>query len=688
MTAASFRFSPKILARLGEELNQTADQSIIELVKNAYDADATHCRIELHSVGSPGGSIVVSDDGDGMNVDTIRDRWLVLGKSSKSSENLTASGRTPAGSKGLGRLAALRMGTRVELQSIERGNSRRLHKLEIDWSRFDNANIVEEVPLAIESKKNSRGGHGTKTELSNLRSGVTSEELRRLARSLLLLTDPFAEKGDGFRVSLVSPEFKEIETLIQKKYFDDASFHLQAEVDATGHASARIVDWQLKELARADLATLRYKKKPTPYASPKATFDLWVFLLSGEGEQFSSRKAGKSDLKTWLRTFGGVHVYQGGIRVTPYGNSGNDWLEMNLARTRNPEERPSTNTSIGKIQIAGAGLRQKTDRSGFIEDEQFEGLRTFAQDALGWLARWRLDLAEKRRSKERAEAPKAAAAQKHKMATAIALAPPKARKVLEDAFSGYEKSRDREAESLRKEVQLYRTLSTAGITAATFSHESQGNPLKRIEINLTTIKSRVPRLLKAEKDREKLLGPVNEIEKAATGLSVLGTATLGLVKATKRRVGRVSIHETLNQLINLMQPFIAGMSAGVEVDYCTGNPFLRTSESAIESIFANLVANALAAFERGGTPARKILVSTQLRGTDIEVRVSDSGPGIIDVRISDIWLPGVTARAEGTGLGLTIVRDTVKDIGGEVDAISPGSLGGAEFIVRLPILGS
>ena len=72
----------------------------------------------------------------------------------------------------------------------------------------------------------------------------------------------------------------------------------------------------------------------------------------------------------------------------------------------------------------------------------------------------------------------------------------------------------------------------------------------------------------------------------------------------------------------------------------------------------------------------------------VEVSIADSGPGIIGVALDEIWLPGVTARVDGTGLGLTIVRDTVRDMGGEVNALSPGKLGGAEFLVRLPIIGS
>ena len=116
MTQAHFRFSKNILLRLGEELNPNPDQSILELVKNAYDADAINCTIELINIEHPGGIITITDDGDGMDAAAIRDGWLVLGRSLKSTR-LTRLGRIPAESKGLGRLAALRMGSETVLTS-------------------------------------------------------------------------------------------------------------------------------------------------------------------------------------------------------------------------------------------------------------------------------------------------------------------------------------------------------------------------------------------------------------------------------------------------------------------------------------------------------------------------------------------------------------------------------------------
>ena len=119
---ATFRFAPDILRRLGEELNPSLEHGVIELVKNARDADARNCTVRLSRVTTAGGAIQVTDDGDGMTADELVDGFLLLGRSPKVGRGRTRRGRVLAGSKGLGRLAALRAGT-VPRSERDRGPS-------------------------------------------------------------------------------------------------------------------------------------------------------------------------------------------------------------------------------------------------------------------------------------------------------------------------------------------------------------------------------------------------------------------------------------------------------------------------------------------------------------------------------------------------------------------------------------
>lgn len=687
MRDTHFRFSTEIIRRLGEELNPTHDRGILELVKNAYDADARTCTVELLDTDEPGGTVRVTDDGDGMVPRDIRDKWLVLGRSSKTKGQTTRLGRIPAGSKGLGRLAALRMGERASLETRPRGKTQQ-HAVSIDWRRFDRANLVEDVPLEIDSKPRAqRGESGSTVEISGLKAPIKRMEVKRLARELLLLADPFGVDPSSFTPRLLSDDFEDLTRLVDNSYFAEADYALVASVDSRGRAKVKVTDWRGRELFKAGHKELTVHREGRPYICKGTAFRFWTFLLSGESFQLRSVTLG--EVRKWLEQFSGVHLYENGLRVSPYGDPGNDWLDMNVRRARSPEERPSTNNSIGHVAVTDPSdlLVQKTDRSGFIETDYFREIREFATNCLDWMARRRLEVAERRRQKERAEQPRRVRKSKVTLDQAIEALPQNKRKEVEGALSAYDRSRDREVETLKKEVQLYRTLSTAGITAATFAHESAGNPLKVIVHSIRAIERRGKKLAGQEYSAQ-LEQPVSTVQRAIKSLAVLGEATLQLVDHDKRRVGRVDVHRVIKGVATTFAPFLDGRDVSLSLTLCSGAPYLRGTEAALESIFTNLLNNSLTAFERGGAGKRQIWVSTEVESTTVFLQVSDNGPGIEGIELRDIWLPGRSTQPNGTGLGLVIVKDSVRDLGGSVDAVAHGARGGAEFRVELPIIGA
>lgn len=687
MSGARLRFSTEIVRRLGEELNPTLDKGVLELVKNAYDADATTCRVELRDTDQAGGTIIIEDNGDGMTVQQIVDSWLVLGRSAKSTTQETRLGRIPSGSKGLGRLAALRMGTTALLETSARSEPDSSHHLLIDWNEFDRANIVDDFALDIQTtpRQNQPSG-GTKVAISNLKSGLGRVPVKRLARELVMLADPFTNDPAGFRPELLVPEYNDLEALVQNRYFNDAEYHLRAEVGRDGSATATVSDWKGSVLYEAGHDRIAKSKDHPPYQCPQATFHLWVFILNQQ--TFSTRQSTIRDVREWLSEVGGVHFYYNDLRVSPYGNPGDDWLGMNLRRAQSPEERPSTNTSIGRITVLDHrdDLVQKTDRSGFIENDAFTQLRSFARDCLDWMAVRRLEDAEKRRSQVRTDAPKRTDTAKRRVEDAIAAAPEKNREAIQRAFTSYESSRDHEVNVLQREVQLYRTLSTAGITAATFAHESNANPFKIISQSIAAIERRAKRHVGNLYDKM-FKHPIDGTKRALGSLSVLSTATLSLIDHEKRRTARIDLHDLIHKVLITYAPFFEGRDVKLIKELASGNPFLRGQPAALESIFANLLNNSMAAFEDAGTERRIIQVTSQISGDRWQLSVSDNGPGIVGIPMTDIWLPGETTRKHGTGLGLTIVRDAAKDLGGSVHATEKGELGGAVITVELPIIG-
>jgi HSP90 family molecular chaperone len=88
----------------------------MELVKNSYDADAKECTVKLINTDTVDSSLIVSDNGIGMDLNAISDGWLVIGRSKKAARLPTQLGSLPVEDKGLCRLAALRQGSHIELR--------------------------------------------------------------------------------------------------------------------------------------------------------------------------------------------------------------------------------------------------------------------------------------------------------------------------------------------------------------------------------------------------------------------------------------------------------------------------------------------------------------------------------------------------------------------------------------------
>jgi signal transduction histidine kinase/DNA-binding response OmpR family regulator len=130
----------------------------------------------------------------------------------------------------------------------------------------------------------------------------------------------------------------------------------------------------------------------------------------------------------------------------------------------------------------------------------------------------------------------------------------------------------------------------------------------------------------------------------------------------------------------------AGKTAHHEIVLKTDSVWVIGDASRLEQVVANLLDNALRYTARGG----HVIVSVQREGTEAVLRVTDTGRGIPSAllpQIFDLFVRGGGAghaRADGLGLGLTLVRRLVELHGGSVEALSAGEGRGSELVVRLP----
>ena len=138
-----------------------------------------------------------------------------------------------------------------------------------------------------------------------------------------------------------------------------------------------------------------------------------------------------------------------------------------------------------------------------------------------------------------------------------------------------------------------------------------------------------------------------------------------------------------------MKPFLDESLVTISTRFTEDEPAIFGSIASCESIIANLITNSLNAFAYARTRSgnRRIEIATQIEGNGLELLLNDNGPGIQGLDLKEIWLPGQTTTPGGTGLGLTIVRDAVTELGGTVTVVAKGPLGGAQFLIAFPILG-
>ena len=678
----TLRFAPSILARLGEELVSHPDQGIVELVKNAYDADALLCQVTLSETTQHGGKVIVCDDGDGMTPQQISDGWLVVGRSEKDPRERTRLGRLPVGEKGLGRLAALRLGQRVVLETRPRDEPGTEYRMEIDWALFDHVQVVEDVTLEIE-KRSTSARYGTSITISNLMSPLGRMDTKRLARSLILLADPF-ESQRSFSAELISDDFRDLEQLVRRGYFNEAHHRLRAELHPDGRGSAAAMDHRGNVKWKADHRDLGRSRT---YRSPQAVFELWEFTLNVSA--FSGGPATVGEVRNWLQEVGGVHLYHRGLRVHPYGDRGHDWLEMNLRRVRSPEERPSTNNSIGLVTVDDPGemLIAKTDRSGFIENDAFSELQEFCGDALDWMAKRRVAERDRKRRKQRKRGRGRRQGAIKDVEEAVAGIPENQRKGVREAVERLNRESNSEREAILSDLQLYRTLSTVGTTASVFAHEADG-PLTRIGRLARAIERRGKKVL-GDAYADNLEKQVGLLQRAAQGLRSFVRVPLAFLQLEKRRVGVVEIHQVIDGVIELFDPFLDDFEVTVKTEYVDTSPRIWGRRASLESIMANLITNAIRAFQHSETlvAGRELKIFTVESGSDLLISVRDNGPGIRGIGRADIWSPGQTTTPGGTGIGLTIVRDEAADLGGSAHLVPNNGRKGAEFVVRLPLFG-
>jgi len=266
---------------------------------------------------------------------------------------------------------------------------------------------------------------------------------------------------------------------------------------------------------------------------------------------------------------------------------------------------------------------------------------------------------------------------------------------------------NKETRVLQSRLDQEKQMSSVGRLAAGLAHEVR-TPLNALKMNLQMLQDRLVGPAFSQPIDQQPVGTVSEqplpsedaeyirrrldyICREATRLEVSVDDFLALARPAAPQKVPADINEALDELIEFVRPQCN--SEGIEIarNFDKSVPRLSLDVAQIGQAMQNLIRNARQALNGARQPPatadshgwdRRITISTRNVNGTVEIRVSDNGPGVSKADRAKIFDVFYTTKADGTGLGLCIVKRIVEQHDGEISvADAPG--GGAEFIMRL-----
>jgi len=217
-------------------------------------------------------------------------------------------------------------------------------------------------------------------------------------------------------------------------------------------------------------------------------------------------------------------------------------------------------------------------------------------------------------------------------------------------------------------------LSTLGLISGSLAHELR-NPLSSIR----TIASLVSEDLASENpNQHDLRLIVSEVDRLTKTLQRM----LEFAKPAELENIVTEPDRVISRLLSIMDYYAKEL--GIKLDVCLNAPEAKVvaSDSAMNEIFMNLIKNAMEAAK----DCREAIVQVESDITDAVYRVTitDNGTGILPDRLANIFLPFETSKSTGTGLGLYIVSERVRELHGTIRVTSEIDCG-STFVVELPL---
>lgn len=699
------RPSARLLSTIGEDIIKDVHAAIVELVKNAYDADATNVDIEfstfiLKKANGNGLKITVKDNGHGMSRDVIVNKWMVPATNDKLMRKYSPDGRLMQGRKGIGRYAAAILGDIMKLETVDINGQKTI--LKIDWRKVVSEEYLDDVKILIQSEEVNQAS-GTCFSMNGATQKLyewNSSEIDKLVMELKKLMSPIMRDSEDFNVKLIFNEFPvekycnrvlDIEPIPLLELYD---YRLSGTISSEGYANLVYENKTIVGLPAEPISTFAKTNSNEKYCG-LLKIDFRVFdrdpdsiqnlINKGMQDPITGRYLGKNETKRLLNEICGVSIYRGNFRIRPYGDPGSDWLSLDEKRVQNPSMRIGRNQIYGFVIIETeeeSNLEEKSARDGLKENAHYKGLLSIVEQILVELQSRRFAFRKKtglgRKTikintelqnffdlsgmSQRIEQVLSASAVDNEKIDEV-------RKVINQV----ELEKSKELENITNQIAIYQGQATLGKIIMVLMHEGR-KPLSWFINQASLFPHYAEKLQKRYelKTLEKIVGIMQDAKYNTDILIRLFDRLEPLAVKKRGRSQKLNIKDVINKTISVFEGEFERYGITVDLDCGSKVIYYGWAEDFFTAL-TNLMENSIYWLSNSSKPSKKIEIKVIFDEQSLTIDFFDNGPGIKKEFIENdiIFEPEFSTKSDntGTGLGLAIAGEAIERSKGKLKAL-------------------
>lgn len=242
---------------------------------------------------------------------------------------------------------------------------------------------------------------------------------------------------------------------------------------------------------------------------------------------------------------------------------------------------------------------------------------------------------------------------------------------------------DREAAAMDQQMMHIEKLANIGRLATGVAHEIN-NPLQMILAQISWLEELFPdEDPKALKNYDEYTTTIDKIKHHVDRAAEITHRLLGFSRKIQAEQESVQVNDNILEALSFLEKEAENNNIKIHLDLGKKLPKIRIHANRLQQVLLNLFDNALDSVGHDG----EVIIKSRAQNGTICIKVADSGPGISEETLRQIWDPFFTTKEQGkgTGLGLPISQDIIISMGGTL-SVANRAEGGAEFTLTLPLL--